>query len=483
MRRDKIFKVLFLVVAIMVTMGLTNLGYALNLSKFEVGGLDLSRFEVGGYIRNETSLRLHDPNEFLWSENIFQLDVNTILKPGVAYFYFSGRFYYDAVYDFKQGYGFLRDHDNRRKLREKMAFNHHGSLSEHVRECYLDISTDHFDIRLGKQQIVWGETDLFQMLDIINPIDMRHFNQHPWEEIRIGLWGAKIDYNPTLNTSLQFVLIPDIEPMFLAPYAKGHPYTPLALRVLPPFTMIEHEVAQNGSNLEWGVRWYQNFGSFNYTLNYFRHWSDGPGVYLDLSKFRIDLKYKRVHSIGGSFSWNFTKFLGLRSVVIRFESVLNLKDIGSAINYGKGGLPETVRTDTFNYCLALDKTFWKPRFLWPSGLTCMFHIFQTYILDYEDSKRKRHYLVGQTNAHADEVETIFAAIFTSTYLPGEYLVPTLAVVYKDDGDWEIMPSLAYTIGNNYTVTLAACVLSGPNDTLLGEFQKSSNVSLRIKYGF
>ena len=474
MKNKAILRVLLPVIVITVTMGLADLGYT----------LDLDRFEVGGYIRNETSLRLHDPHEFLWSENIFQIDINTILKPEVAYFYFSGRLYYDAVYDFKQGYGFLRDHKNRRKLREKFAFNHHGSQSDYVRECYLDIHTDHFDLRLGKQQIVWGETDAFKMLDIINPQDIRHFNQDNWEDSRITLWGARVDYYPILNTSLQFVLIPDIEPMFWNPYpGRDHPFTPLSQRKLPPFPLDEHSVAQNASNMEWGVRWFQNFGSFNYTLNYFRHWTDTPGIYVNLPKLKIDAKYKRVHSIGGSFSWNFSKFLGLKHVVLRGETVLNLGDLHPAINYAKGGLPETVRSDNFNYALTLQKTFWRPYILWPSGLDCQLYIFQSMILDYEHSKRKRHYLVPQTNAHADRVETILAFILTSAYLPGEYLKPQLLVAYKEDGDWWIWPQLTYEFTERITATLAAHIYTGPFDGLIGEFQKSSNVLFRIKYGF
>jgi len=475
MKKKILFKRLLLVCFIGGTVGFSDSGYATDWE---------DRFEIGGYIRNETSFRVREANEVLWSENIFQLDINTTIQPEKVYFYFSGRLYYDAVYDFQQSKGFLDDDTNRRELRRYMATNRVGTQADYVRECYLDIYTDHFDIRLGKQQIVWGETDAFKMLDIINPQDIRHFNQDNWEDSRITLWSAKIDYNPTLNTAIQLVVVPDIRPLYWQPYpGRDHPFTPLSQRVLPPFPLDEHRVARNLSNTEWGIRWYQNFGSFNYTLNYFRHWTDTPGIYLDLSKFKINMKYKRVHSIGGSFSWNFTNFLGLSSVVLRGETVLNLKDLQPAINYGRGGLPETVRSDNWNYALTLQKTFWKPYNLWPSGLDTQFYVFQSVILDYEDSKTKRHYLVPQTNAHADEFETIFALIFAAAYLPGEYLKPQLLVAYKDDGDWWIWPQITYEFTERITGTIAAHIYTGPFDGLLGEFQKSSNVLFRLKYGF
>lgn len=473
MTKEKIFQTLFFVVALMVIAGLADIGYA------------APKVNLGGYIRNETAVRIRDDHEILWSENIFQINTDAELIPDKFYFYFSGQLFYDAVYDI-QDHGFLGEHADRKALRDKMAGPELDSLADPIRELYIDLYLGPFDIRLGKQQIVWGKTEFFQMLDIINPLDMRFFNQHTFEDIRIGLWSARIDWNVTLNGAFQLVLVPDIVPMFLAPFGTTHPYMPLALRELPPLALKEHKVSNSLSNMEWGLRWHQTFGAFTYSLNYFYHWSDGPGMYLDLANLKADLKYKRVHSIGGSWSWNLTRFLGLSSVVLRFESVVNLGDIGSALNYDNPlgiGSPETVRTDTFNYVLALDKTFYRPRFLWANGLTCMFHIYQGYILDYEDSKKKRHYITGQTGAHVDEVETMFMLILQSAYLPGEYLVPTLVGAYNDDGGWEIVSQLSYQWNDHISTVLAAVIWTGQNENLYGEFQKSSNVSFRIKYGF
>ena len=56
--------------------------------------------------------------------------------------------------------------------------------------------------RAGKQQIVWGETDNFRMLDRANPLDLTwHFQQEipapafGWDEIRRPLWMFKFLYD------------------------------------------------------------------------------------------------------------------------------------------------------------------------------------------------------------------------------------------------------------------------------------------------
>jgi Protein of unknown function (DUF1302) len=46
------------------------------------------------------------------------------------------------------------------------------------RELFFDIGFNgalhDLSLRIGKQQVVWGEADLFRSLDVVNPLDIRH---------------------------------------------------------------------------------------------------------------------------------------------------------------------------------------------------------------------------------------------------------------------------------------------------------------------
>ncbi len=73
-----------------------------------------------------------------------------------------------------------------------------------LREAYADIKlrTIPLTIRAGRQQIVWGETDNFRMLDRANPLDLTwHFTQElpapafGWDETRRPLWMFKFLYD------------------------------------------------------------------------------------------------------------------------------------------------------------------------------------------------------------------------------------------------------------------------------------------------
>lgn len=64
-----------------------------------------------------------------------------------------------------------------------------------LREAYVDLRFRHVPLRLrlGRQQIVWGEADFFRLMDLWNPIDIRwHLQQEQnWEDIRVPLWLMK----------------------------------------------------------------------------------------------------------------------------------------------------------------------------------------------------------------------------------------------------------------------------------------------------
>jgi len=73
-----------------------------------------------------------------------------------------------------------------------------------LREAYADIKFRGMPltVRAGRQQVVWGETDNFRLLDRVNPLDLTwHFQQEipapgfGWDEIRRPLWMIKFLYD------------------------------------------------------------------------------------------------------------------------------------------------------------------------------------------------------------------------------------------------------------------------------------------------
>ena len=99
------------------------------------------------------------------------------------------------------GYGDL----NQREL-ESPEFN---SRFDFVRELYAKKTFSLADgkdlfLKIGKQQVVWGRTDLFRVLDVINPVDFSRNNIYDeLSEIRIPMWIAQAEYRMGASESMQ----------------------------------------------------------------------------------------------------------------------------------------------------------------------------------------------------------------------------------------------------------------------------------------
>ncbi len=94
---------------------------------------------------------------------------------------------YDAVYDIRGDY---RDRDYNRGDFEFPE-------GKTPRELFFDVgfggALKNLSLRIGKQQVVWGEADLFRSLDVVNPLDLRQngFVGEDFADFRQPLWIAK----------------------------------------------------------------------------------------------------------------------------------------------------------------------------------------------------------------------------------------------------------------------------------------------------
>jgi len=77
---------------------------------------------------------------------------------------------------------------------------------DYLRELYIDTTLASWDLRLGKQQVVWGTADGIKLLDIINPTDFREFNQNTFEDSRIPVWMINAESNIGERGNVQLIV-------------------------------------------------------------------------------------------------------------------------------------------------------------------------------------------------------------------------------------------------------------------------------------
>ena len=94
-------------------------------------------------------------------------------------------------------------------------------LENTLREAYVDLKVKDapLSFRLGRQQVIWGESDQFRIMDIWNGLDTTwHFQQESWDNIRVPLWLGKGlwdmgEVGPISNAFLEVVYNPfDFQP-------------------------------------------------------------------------------------------------------------------------------------------------------------------------------------------------------------------------------------------------------------------------------
>ncbi len=78
-----------------------------------------------------------------------------------------------------------------------------------IRELYAKKTFDlgegkNLFVKVGKQQVVWGRTDLFRVLDVINPVDYSRNNIYDeLSDIRIPMWIAQAEYRMGASETMQ----------------------------------------------------------------------------------------------------------------------------------------------------------------------------------------------------------------------------------------------------------------------------------------
>jgi hypothetical protein len=118
--------------------------------------------------------------------------------PGVrrADFSFMYRGRFDPVYMVRDKYDEMYPHRIKNQLKS-FAFPENGFREMNLDVSFGDVMGHRLSMRLGKQQIVWGESDLFRSIDIANPLrlDQNQAVGEAFEDFRTPIWAIKFLYD------------------------------------------------------------------------------------------------------------------------------------------------------------------------------------------------------------------------------------------------------------------------------------------------
>ena len=314
---------------------------------------DESKLEVNGFVRTYLGVLTNDTQDF----SIFQNTVNLELKKqnDNIGFYANPYIYHYPGDDFQFG----------------------------LREMYIDLFSDKFDLRIGKQQIIWGQADGVFITDVVTPKDLTEFLLRDFSEIRTGVTSAKLNYYFNDENSLQLVWIPSFQSTTFPEVGSiWRPSNELPLPVTMNFN--KSEVPLNLENSEFFAKYSLNNASVDLNIMGGYTWDDDPSMHMQRIiepttmkpiGLQITPEYHRLSLLGGSFSTTVSDFVLRGEGAYYFGKNFNTEDLTM-----KDAL---VEKDYINYVVGLDKTIGDWRL---SG-----QFIQQIIMDYDDPIQQDQY--------------------------------------------------------------------------------------------
>jgi len=341
---------------------------------------------------------------------------------------------YDSVYDLQPGGHFYTFTGARDGQFSDIPSDTRNALKyeNQLREAYVDMDFADvpLSIRLGRQQIVWGETDNFRLLDRVNALDLKwHLQQeieigHGWDQLRIPYWMMKWLYRvdqvgPISNAFLEGYWNPGDwypnERGFLPYYPWSLPLTnPVPFPSLEKGTVLfrQGDYSRNpADNSQVGVRFSGFAGGVNFTAAYFYgRWGGDDGsntafIEADLDPVTANAALANntlpatytvpyTHTLGGSANYfeEYTESVLKSEMVYVFGAPFNSGDIRSPI------LPQqlfgVVKKDMWQGMVGFDRPTWIRALNKNATILILGQFFWHYLINNEHSVGDRVGLVG-----------------------------------------------------------------------------------------
>ncbi|WP_020610952.1 DUF1302 family protein [Sediminispirochaeta bajacaliforniensis] len=309
-----------------------------------------------------------------------------------------------------------------------------------LKELYYEYMSEAFDLRIGRQIIIWGKADGLQITDIVSPKDYTGFVGQEYEDTRLPAEAVKLRILGALST-IETIWIPVYTSSLLPtdplnPLTSEHPdsiaYQGSALPVSYDFT--EKNLPKDFWDSEWAIRgsWY--LPCMDLSLSLFHGWEDLPvqerSLTVDGSSGTVEVesRYYQIWMTGLDAA------IPVKALVLRTEGALFVGRRFSAAE----GFGQSLEK---NQIMGLAGVDWIPGNGW--SLTAQY--MEDWVLDYEDAMdRDRRSSTGTVSISKDllrETLTLSASL-------------AMGMVYWDsaielEAEWSLSDALSLRGGIQY----------------------------------
>jgi hypothetical protein len=333
------------------------------------------------------------------------------------------------------------------------ALNNNLDIS--LRQAYMDIYFDNFDLRIGKQQIIWGKADGVFITDIISPRDLSEFILPDFEEIRIGINAVKFDYYLG-NSTFEAVWIPTFQPA-VAP-RKGSIWYINMLDFMMPIVYDYHnyDVGNKLSESEIALKYSYLGSAIDFELMAAYMWDDNPAMHIfpqPDTTLLIKTEYHRLPLAGASFS------KAVEGAIVRGEGAYYFEKRFAADDFTVNGIREK---DYVHYLIGYDHNWF--------GVNVSFQFIQEYILDYENDIRN------------DEFSNTMTFLVMEDFLRETLRLEFFTYYGINNKDALLRPKITYDFTDGFEVQLGANIFIGEEGNF-GQYNENDMIYLKLKLSF
>lgn len=369
---------------------------------------------LGGYVRNITGVVLDDERNFSQVQNTFNL---------------KAEYYSDMS-----------------ELKAEVYINQSETedIVIGIKEMYIDLYFNALDLRVGKQQIIWGKSDGVFITDVISPKDLSNFILSDFDEIRLGVTALKAVFF-TNKLDFEFVWIPIFTPAVT-------PGTGTIWEVSTPLpgspAITEPSDTLENSEVFGKVSFMGSEIDIELMAGYM--WDDLPSAYADGS---IVADYNRVTMAGGSFS------MDIDGLIVRAEGAYYNGKFFTILSSPLS----TIEKDFVNYMVGLDYSI--------GGFTFGTQFIQEIVLDYDEKI--------MLNSEYKNTMTLAVA---RPFLNETLIVEFFSYVGLNNKDALLRPKITYNITDGLEWSVGADVFLG-NKGDFGQYNDNDLLYSRVKYSF
>jgi hypothetical protein len=326
-------------------------------------------------------------------------------------------------------------------------------------QAYIDYRSGNWWLRIGKQQIAWGEALGLRVLDTINPLELsqnlamdRIFEE--FDRVRVPQWFLRADYtipNATIpDLTAELILNPGhVVPTILP--KQGSPYN-----VVPAFLGVRDNI--NPGEPTVGGRLTGTIGDVQFSLNYITKPNDnGVGVFRGVIVpnclfpavtptgpcILLEGRHPRVHIVGGSmnYRWDWA------GAILRAETTVT----PNAPFQRGAGATRIIERPVWKSVLAVDR----PTYVIPGldSMTIGFQFFETFTGGDRLNKAR------DIGAKVDQAVHVFTVFFQQPLFMKRVALDFFGLFDTDDAHW-LQPGIHWEIGNNIRLDLYYNKLGG-----------------------